>query len=759
MNLPRLSLLPTFLREIFSRRVHPREPEPDLVMDDPAAVRAFTDAGRPGGPAEAYYLFYCGRACVTLRGARRVLDLGCGPGTQLVQLAELCPDVEFTGVDLSESMLAEARRYANERGVRNVTFVRGDATRLDFPDGSFDGVMSVMALHHMPTDRDLRAMFREIARVRAPGGAVFLVDFGRLKSPFSMLTFAQDKADLQAPLLTLDYERSLRAAFRLEDVRALTAEFLPDAAVVSTFKVPMLVIVQTPDRAPPDALRERLRDKADHLPRAQRRDMDDLRVFLQLGGLENDPFGGAPAWPLDVYRQWARQRAAGPGARGPRTGAGRWIAAADLALRLSAHGLRAKFWAWASTRVDERRARAARDDAAALSRFLQRRLGALKGPLMKFGQMASYLNDRWPPEARAFLASLQDHAPALDARVVRAHAERSLGRPIDTLFSEWEDAPLAAASIAQLHLARRKTGERVVVKVKYPGIEAAVRSDLRLLRALAPWIDRRLRVVANTRSLLRETSALLAAECDFLKEAENQALFGEAFRDDPSLVIPRTHPDASSRDVLTMDHVAGRSFADFRDTASPAEKNTAALAIARFAVTSIHRHGIYNGDPHPGNYLFLSDGRVACLDFGFSRRWPAAFINASKRQALAALERDLETFTAMARRMGYEFDKTEDYREFMELLRAGPYAPWIEDRDFHYTRSFLHNEMGRVGDFARRAGRLRLSAEHLIVQRVMWGHHALFADLDARFNLHRVLLPLLRAPLPETPKPETPGNS
>lgn len=739
--------MPTFLRELFSRRIHPREPEPVLIMDDPEAVRAFTHAGRPGGPAEAYYLFYCGRACVALQGARRVLDLGCGPGTQLVQLAELCPDVEFTGVDLSESMLGEARRYAAERGVRNVTFVRGDATRLDFPDRSFDGVMSVMTLHHMPTEKDLRALFREIARVRTPDGAVFLVDFGRLKSPFSMLTFAHEKIDDQAPLLTLDYERSLRAAFRLEDYQSLAREILPGTAVLSTFKVPMLVIVQTPDRSVPAPLLERLRDKADRLPPPQRRDMDDLRVFLQLGGLEHDPFGRGPSWPLDAYRQWARQRAVAPATRGPRTGPGRWLAAADLGLRLILHGMRNRFWARAAAWVGDHRARADRADAAALPRLLQKRLGALKGPLMKFGQMASYLNNRWPPEARAFLASLQDHAPAIAPAAIRTQAERSLGKPLEAVFAEWEDAPLAAASIAQLHAARLITGERVVVKVKYPGIEAAVRADLRLLRALGPWIDRRLRVVANTRSLLEETSALLAAECDFAQEAAHQSLFRTAFRDDPALVIPRTFPAASTRDVLTMDYIEGKSFADFRDTAAAEEKNRAAFAIARFAVTSIHRHAIYNGDPHPGNYLFLPDGRVACLDFGFSRRWPASFINISKRQALAAHDRDLETFTAMARRMGYEFDKTADYREFMELLRAGPYAPWIEDRDFHYTRSFIQSEMGRVGEFARRAGTLRLSPEHLIVQRVLWGHHALFADLDARFNLHRILMPLLRTPL------------
>src|SRR5690606_28242381 len=112
-----------------------------------------------------------------------VVDLGCGPATQLVQIAELNPEVSFHGVDLSETMLQRAADYAKERGVGNVRFSHGDITRLDqLGDRSVDGVMSTMVLHHLPTLDHLRKCFKEVARILKPGGAVYLTDFGRLKS-------------------------------------------------------------------------------------------------------------------------------------------------------------------------------------------------------------------------------------------------------------------------------------------------------------------------------------------------------------------------------------------------------------------------------------------------------------------------------------------------------------------------------------------------------------------------------------------------
>lgn len=290
--MPNPALIPTFLRECLVSRTLPREPEPDLVMDDPAQVAAYGEAGRIDGVMAAAYLFHSARVSQVVQGCGHVLDLGCGPATQLAQIAELNPDVRFTGVDLSPTMLANAEKHVRALGLTNVAFRQGDITTLEgIPDQSMDAVMSTMALHHLPTLRHLERCFASIQRVLKPGGALYLTDFCRLKSLKSVIFFAYMNAKHQPHLFSLDYERSLRAAFVLEEFKALATRFLPqDAGVFSTFKVPFLVLVKTADKPLPAALHDRLKAMRSTLKPRYRRDLGDLRTFFRLGGLKNDPF-------------------------------------------------------------------------------------------------------------------------------------------------------------------------------------------------------------------------------------------------------------------------------------------------------------------------------------------------------------------------------------------------------------------------------------------------------------------------------------
>lgn len=290
--MPRLSMLPTLLRETLGRRSLPREPEPALIMDDPEQVTAYAEAGRIDGVMAASYLFHTARISQVIQGCRQVVDLGCGPATQLVQIAEFNPEVSFLGVDLSAEMLEKAAAYAKARGVRNVAFLESDITRLErLTDGFADAVISTMALHHLPTLEHLRGCFSEIDRILAPDGAIYLVDFGRLKSLLSVIYFAYMNAAHQPHLFTLDYERSLRAAFLEEDFRRLAADSLPSQAKTrSTFMVPFLTIIKSPDRSLPQEVCDRLKAMRRALPYEYRRDLDDMRLFFRLGGLGNDPF-------------------------------------------------------------------------------------------------------------------------------------------------------------------------------------------------------------------------------------------------------------------------------------------------------------------------------------------------------------------------------------------------------------------------------------------------------------------------------------
>jgi SAM-dependent methyltransferase len=174
-----------------------------------------------------------------------------------------------------------------------VRFARADITRLDeIGDGSIDAVISTMTLHHLPNQQVLGQCFGEIRRILAPGGAIYIADFTRLKSLASVGFFVGMNADRQPVLFTQDYENSLKAAFSIADYDRLLEQYLPqDARRYSVFLVPLLTVLQTPPRTLAPGARKRFLAARRALPDAYRHDLDDLRLFMRLGGMRQDPFG------------------------------------------------------------------------------------------------------------------------------------------------------------------------------------------------------------------------------------------------------------------------------------------------------------------------------------------------------------------------------------------------------------------------------------------------------------------------------------
>lgn len=289
--MPSLAVLQTLARELITRERSPRVPEPDLVMDDPQKVAAYTRAGREDGVMAPVYLFHCAQICQVLRPGDRVLDLGCGPATQLAMVARLNPSVHFTGLDLSPDMLARAEAHCREMGLDNVDFATRDITRLTgYGDASIDAVMSTVALHHLPTLADLEATFGEVARVLKPGGGLYLLDFGHLRAEKSIEAFAHQYADRQPELFTLDYLYSLRAAFDKADFARLTRRYLDGrASFYATFLMPFMVAVKSPERAgeADTGVVAEVRALRDALPPHHKTDLEDLRTFFRLGGLHS----------------------------------------------------------------------------------------------------------------------------------------------------------------------------------------------------------------------------------------------------------------------------------------------------------------------------------------------------------------------------------------------------------------------------------------------------------------------------------------
>ena len=291
--MPSIAMLPVLVREGWTRRSLPREPEPDLVMDGPEQVAAFVEAGRIDGVMAAAYLFNSAHISAAIQGCKTVVDLGCGPATQLAQVAELNPGTQFIGVDMSTEMLANAERHVRSLGLSNVRFIEADVTNIaTLANGSVDGVMSTLALHHLPSPDHLRNCFQEIRRILQPGGAVCIIDLGRLKSLKSVLFFAYMNARHQPHLFSLDYERSLRAAFLREDFKHVIDQTLPDIGVrvFSTLHIEVLIMCSTAPKGLPPMLTQKLQTMRRGLKRRYRRDLDDMRLFFRLAGLRNDPF-------------------------------------------------------------------------------------------------------------------------------------------------------------------------------------------------------------------------------------------------------------------------------------------------------------------------------------------------------------------------------------------------------------------------------------------------------------------------------------
>src|SRR5688572_6766055 len=237
-------------------------------------------------------------------------------------------------------------------------------------------------------------------------------------------------------------------------------------------------------------------------------------------------------------------------------------------------------------------------------------LGGMKGAIMKAGQMLSFIADGLPPEAQAALATLQADVPPMAPSLAEQVVRSELGQGPEQLFLEWDPVPVAAASIGQVHRAVMPDGRVVAVKVQYPGVDTAIKSDLDNAELLYGMFASFALKNLDVKALVDELRARMADELDYRLEAACQAEFADRYDGHPFIHVPRVVSERSARRVLTSEWVGGKRFQEFVDGATQEEKDRAGEVIMRFTQGAIHRHGVFNGDPHPGNYRFHEDGSV-----------------------------------------------------------------------------------------------------------------------------------------------------
>jgi ubiquinone biosynthesis protein len=267
--------------------------------------------------------------------------------------------------------------------------------------------------------------------------------------------------------------------------------------------------------------------------------------------------------------------------------------------------------------------RAGRDRDARLAAFGRAAAAlctSLGATFIKVGQIASTRADLLPEPVIRELARLRDEVPPFPPDEVRRAIERELGKPVDALFAAFADAPVAAASVAQVHRAELADGRVVAVKVRRPDIGRKVALDRSILLATGRALERlvpSLRLIA-LEGALRQFCDAVEEQLDLRIEADNNLRFTRNFADDPDLVFPQIHPELCTDAVLTMEFVEGVHERDLER--SPIDTKAVARTGMRCVCRMIFLHGFVHADLHPGNMRFLPPGRVALFDLGLVGR-------------------------------------------------------------------------------------------------------------------------------------------
>ena len=390
----------------------------------------------------------------------------------------------------------------------------------------------------------------------------------------------------------------------------------------------------------------------------------------------------------------------------------------------------------------ERRETLSRDRELRTAQHVAAELGQMKGALMKLGQMASYLDDGLPEPLRLALAQLQSQAPPMSVELARAEIERELGAPIEDIFVAFDDEPIAAASIGQVHraIARMPDGSEraVAVKVQYPGVADAIDADLRTADLLGALLALGFKSL-NPDDMVAEIKERLLEELDYSREAENQRLFADFYRDHPFVHIPDVIDELSTSRILTTELVTGSSFDEVLEWPQH-ERDMAGEAIFRFVFRSLYRFRAFNGDPHPGNYLFHGNGRVTFLDFGLVKHFTVDEMEMFKDMVSAAvLEHDMDKYRRIIEGAGMLAPDAPVTTEEAGDYFAHFYEPVRESRDLTWTTgyatSIVRHTFDRTSAIAQYA---TVPRSFVFIQRINLGLYAILGRLGCTGNYRRI---------------------
>jgi predicted unusual protein kinase regulating ubiquinone biosynthesis (AarF/ABC1/UbiB family) len=374
---------------------------------------------------------------------------------------------------------------------------------------------------------------------------------------------------------------------------------------------------------------------------------------------------------------------------------------------------------------------------------LTRTLGEMKGAAMKVGQIASQMKDLFPAEIAKELETLQKQAPPMPFAVIAEQIELALGEPPDSVFASIESAPFAAASIGQVHRATLHSGERVVVKVQYPGVGESCESDLKHLKTLFNLAGLFKLDEQMLEEVFDEIRLSLMAELDYEAEARNLRLFQEYYANDETVLIPSFFPRYSAKTILTLSDEPGHSLQELAQlNLSEEQINAIGSRLFQFVCEQIFDLRALHADPHPGNFAVRPDGKIVLYDFGAVKPISEKVSEDLKAFTYAVLSRDGAEIDRVLRRRGVRRADSGDlppdfYDHFVEMI-----LPLFDaEQEFDFGNSTLHEQLLNSASGRIREGITHFQAtrESVHIDRVFSGHYWNLVQLGVKRSLRSVL--------------------
>jgi ubiquinone biosynthesis protein len=310
-------------------------------------------------------------------------------------------------------------------------------------------------------------------------------------------------------------------------------------------------------------------------------------------------------------------------------------------------------------------------EGTARGRHLREMLDELGPTFVKFGQLLSTRPDIVPPDIIAELRSLQDDVRPFPFAEVELTVREELGQPIERLFLEFDEKPLAAASIGQVHRATLPNGRRVVVKVQRPNAPRQIEADLALMYQAARLAKERIRALdfIDTNELVDEFARSIRQELDYRREARNADTFHKNFAGHPHVAVPRTYWSYTRSRVLTLEELEGVQLADIEvEHWTLDQRRRLAYLITEAWMTMIFRHGFFHGDPHPANILVLSPERIGLVDFGLTGKLTDDDMTRLTRLFIDAASENVELLPKRLADLGVRYPKERE-EQFVSELR------------------------------------------------------------------------------------------